>query len=734
MLLLTLFAFVAGAATALSPCVLPILPVALAAGATGGRRRPLGVVTGLALSFTFATIALVYVISALGLPDGLVRTFAIVVLIVFGLSLLVPAASARMEAWLSRLAPQRAARGGEGFGSGLIVGAGLGLVYAPCAGPILAGVITVSAAQPVTAGRLIVALAYGLGSAVTLYVLMLGGRRLTARLARRSVAFQAAMGGLMVIVAVAMLANLDTRFQTTIATKLPAFLVTPTETLESTASAERALADVRGERDGRPAGFATAVPKRRDPPAPSGRASDLPVLGTAPEFTGTQEWFNTRGGRPLTLAGLRGRVVLVDFWTYSCINCLRTLPALREWDARYRPKGLTIVGVHTPEFPFEKSAGNVRSAIGQTKVRYPVAQDNEFATWNAYGNQYWPAQYLIDTRGRVRFTAIGEGDEDRKEAAIRSLLAERGAGRLGAVPRPRAEPARSDRTTPESYLGAARAARFVPAAPQPGRQDFGPRAARLAAGPPAVQRQVDDPAGLRDGRRGRRAGPALPRRQGVPRPRVAGPGARRAGAARRPARLRAARRPRRARRARPGRVPAPLRTPRPPAGAKRDADRPPAARRSRLRVHVRVGARRCNAGGPADDWARMSIPTAIQDFVDAQCDAATTRYDDLRAVIFNGTLKRSPEPSHTDGLVAIPRRHPRARRRPRRRGADGRPRDPAGRLARHARARVRPRTTSRDLPRPRRARRHHPAHRADLARRPELDDAHDRRAPLRLLR
>ncbi len=478
MLLLTLFAFVAGAATALSPCVLPILPVALAAGATGGRRRPLGVVTGLALSFTFATVALVYVISALGLPDGLVRTFAIVVLIVFGLSLLVPAASARMEAWLSRFSPQQSARGGEGFGSGMVVGAGLGLVYAPCAGPILAGVITVSAAQPVTAGRLIVALAYGLGSAVTLYVLMLGGRRLTTRLARRSVAFQAAMGGLMVIVAVAMLANLDTRFQTTIATKLPAFLVTPTETLESTASAKRALADVRGERDGRPAGFATAVPERRTPAARAGRTSDLPVLGTAPEFTGNQEWFNTRGGRPLTLAGLRGRVVLVDFWTYSCINCLRTLPALREWDARYRPKGLTIVGVHTPEFPFEKSAGNVRSAIGQTKVRYPVAQDNDFATWNAYGNQYWPAQYLIDTRGRVRFTAIGEGDEDRKEAAIRSLLAERGAGRLGAASRPRAEPARSTRTTPESYLGAARAARFVPAAPQPGRQDFGPRTAQ----------------------------------------------------------------------------------------------------------------------------------------------------------------------------------------------------------------------------------------------------------------
>lgn len=476
MVLLALFAFVAGAATALSPCVLPVLPIALAAGVTGGRRRPLGVVTGLALSFTFATIALVYLISALGLPDGLLRTFAIVVLLVFGLSLLVPAASARVETWLGRLTPQRTAPGGEGFGSGLVVGAGLGLVYAPCAGPILAGVITVSASQPLTGGRLLVALAYGLGSAVTLYVLMLGGRRLTAPLARRSTAFQMAMGGLMVLVAVAMFANLDTRFQTTIATRLPSFLVNPTEPLETTPQAERALVDVRGERDGRSARFTAGTQGRPDAPAAStARESGLPVLGTAPEFTGNQEWFNTPAGRPLTLAGLRGRVVLVDFWTYSCINCLRTLPHLRAWDAKYRSRGLTIVGVHTPEFPFEKSARNVRAAIGQNGLQYPVAQDNDFATWNAYGNQYWPAEYLIDTRGRVRFHAIGEGDDERKEAAIRSLLAERGATRLGGLTHARAETATRTPITPESYLGAARAARFLPRAPETGRQEFGPR-------------------------------------------------------------------------------------------------------------------------------------------------------------------------------------------------------------------------------------------------------------------
>jgi len=214
MVLLIGFAFLAGAGTAVSPCVLPVLPLVLSAGVTGGRRRPLGIVTGLALSFTCATIALVYVIDALGLPSGLPRTIAIVVLLAFGVALLVPPVAARVEGHLSRLTGRfgvaRSSKGG--FGSGMIVGASLGLVYAPCAGPILAGVITVSAAQSFTAARLAVALAYGLGSAVVLYILALGGRRLTSRLARRGGWLQMGTGAVMVLVAVAMLQNLDTRF------------------------------------------------------------------------------------------------------------------------------------------------------------------------------------------------------------------------------------------------------------------------------------------------------------------------------------------------------------------------------------------------------------------------------------------------------------------------------------------------------------------------------------------
>ena len=210
MALLMLFALVAGAGTALSPCVLPILPAILSAGVTGGRRRPLGVVTGLALSFTFATVALVYVINALGLPNGFARDLAIVVLFAFGITLLIPPIGDRVEAFASRLAPGPARFRGDGFGSGFIVGASLGLVYAPCAGPILAGVIVVSAAQDFTAGRLAVALSYAVGSAVVLYLLLIGGRSLTSRLNPVRGRVQMALGAVMLLVAIAMTANLDT--------------------------------------------------------------------------------------------------------------------------------------------------------------------------------------------------------------------------------------------------------------------------------------------------------------------------------------------------------------------------------------------------------------------------------------------------------------------------------------------------------------------------------------------
>jgi len=464
MALLLIFALIAGFATCLTPCVLPILPVVLSGAATGGRRRPLGIVTGLVLSFTFATIALVYVIAALGLPNSITRTIAVVVLVGFGLSLLVPALSARIEAWLSRFGRAPADAGQGGFLSGMPLGFGLGFLYAPCAGPILAGVITVSAAQSFTAGRLAVAFAYALGSAAALYMIMLGGRRFAGPLLRRSMRVQQGMGALMIVVAALVFTNVDIRFQTAIASSLPDFLTAPSQGLQSSDAIRGPLAAAHGALPAQEAGVSQAEAGKR-----------LPTLGIAPEFMDTQTWFNTPGGRPLSMRGLQqqGKVVLIDFWTYTCINCIRTFPHLKALWAKYHSKGLEIVGVHSPEFPFEHDAGNVAEAIDQNGLPYPVVQDNNFGTWNAYGNAYWPADYLVDAHGFIRYVHFGEGDYTQSEQAVRSLLAEAGARHLGGEAKFRVERPSRGLTTPESYLGAARAERFVNRAITPGEDRFG---------------------------------------------------------------------------------------------------------------------------------------------------------------------------------------------------------------------------------------------------------------------
>jgi cytochrome c biogenesis protein CcdA/thiol-disulfide isomerase/thioredoxin len=451
--LLVLFAFVAGAGTALTPCILPVLPALLAATGSGGRRRPLGVILGLVVTFTVAIVALASVIDGVGLPDGTVRALAVVVLLVFGVSMLVPSLAARIEAPLTRLARFGPRDRGEGFWSGLLVGGGLGFVYAPCAGPILAAVVSVSATRGASGELVAVALGYAAGSALVLLLIAYGGRRLLDRLraAGRGPAVQRTLGVVMVATAVAVATDLDVRFQTALANDFPDFLTNPTRALERSGAVEDRLAELRG-----PARFAESTH------AGSARRAGLPVLGKAPGFTGNQRWFNTPAGAPLDLHELRGRVVLVDFWTYTCINCIRTLPYVRAWDARYRRRGLTVVGVHTPEFPFERDATNVEHAVAQNQLHYPVAQDNDYATWDAWGNQYWPAKYLIDARGRVRYAHFGEGDYEKTESAIRALLAEAGAAKLGATARAHVEIPSRELATPETYLNSRRAQNFDP--------------------------------------------------------------------------------------------------------------------------------------------------------------------------------------------------------------------------------------------------------------------------------
>jgi cytochrome c biogenesis protein CcdA/thiol-disulfide isomerase/thioredoxin len=469
MIVLLGFAVLAGAGTALSPCVLPVLPAMLSAAGVGGRRRPLGVVLGLMVTFTVTIVGIASVADGVGLGSDPLRDLAVAVLIVMGVALIVPGLADGVEARMSRLARFGPRTRGDGFASGLLVGAALGFVYTPCAGPILAAVISVSAAS----GRTVaVAVAYAFGSGAVLLALALGGHRLFDRVRRagRGPALQRVLGAIMVLTAVAIATELDVNFDQYVAQHIPE--------VNLTASLERshAVASRLRELTGHGAKFQASVATPSEPHNVSqakllADARGLKVAGVAPEFTETQDWFNTPGDRPLSLAGLRGHVVLIDFWTYTCINCIRTFPYLKAWDAAYRHDGLTIVGVETPEFAFERDAGNVAHAIGQFGLRYPVVQDNDMGTWNAYGNEYWPADYLIDARGQVRYAAFGEGDYDRTETAIRALLAEAGA-QVGGMSRPANVIVPSEQTTPETYLGTARAQGWIDG-PHAGLHDYG---------------------------------------------------------------------------------------------------------------------------------------------------------------------------------------------------------------------------------------------------------------------
>jgi thiol-disulfide isomerase/thioredoxin len=326
-------------------------------------------------------------------------------------------------------------------------------------------VISVGAAS----GRTIpVGLAFALGSAVVLLVLALAGRAIVDRVrkAGRGPNLQRALGGIMVLTALAMALQLDVRFQSAIANHLPAALVNPTESLENSHAVASRLTSLRPE--GR---FAKAATAAKVPAHQASKSSGLPDYGPAPEFAGISHWLNSK---PLTMASLRGRVVLIDFWTYTCINCIRTLPRVTAWDRTYRKDGLTVIGVHSPEFSFEKETPNVEAAIKQDNIAYPVAQDNDLGTWNAWQNQYWPAEYLVDAQGHVRYASFGEGDYDKTEAAIRGLLTEAGADGLGGDSQPNKTYDPATQETPETYLGLARAERFQPQASTPGTHDYKP--------------------------------------------------------------------------------------------------------------------------------------------------------------------------------------------------------------------------------------------------------------------
>jgi thiol-disulfide isomerase/thioredoxin/mannose-6-phosphate isomerase-like protein (cupin superfamily) len=290
-------------------------------------------------------------------------------------------------------------------------------------------------------------LAYALGAAGPMLLIALGGQRVARRLRSQSQNFRRAMGVLLAGAALAIVFNVSKSRLTA----LGGYTTSIQQHVEETSVAQKHLDSLRGGSSA----FAKAQANAAAEPT-----SSLPKLGKAPEFAGISAWLNTPGGRARSLASLHGKVVLVDFWTYSCINCLRTLPHLRAWYAAYHAHGLEIVGLHTPEFAFEHVLGNVRQATHDLHVTWPVALDNGYTTWTAYSNQYWPAEYLIDKTGQVRHVHFGEGDYGGTEEAIRSLLAETGAS-MNAHPTGLADTTPTGLVTPESYLGTARVERYV---------------------------------------------------------------------------------------------------------------------------------------------------------------------------------------------------------------------------------------------------------------------------------
>jgi cytochrome c biogenesis protein CcdA/thiol-disulfide isomerase/thioredoxin len=489
MLVLLAFAFVSGVITILSPCILPVLPIVLSGGVGGGKARPFGVVAGFVASFTFFTLALTAVVQALGIPPDALRIVAVVLIVVFGLVLLVPRLRDGFERISSRIASRGAAGANRqgakqrtGFWGGLPVGISLGLIWTPCVGPIMASVITLALTQKVDGGAVFITLAYTLGTAIPMLAVMLGGRALLNRvpvLTRNTAGIQKVFGAVMIMVGVSIGLGWDRKVQTALLRAFPSY--------GSGLTAVENSGTVRGALQARTiAGPRTTAAGSGPVTAASGPAhpasyevepqnGTLGDYGPAPEIVTTGAWLNTEGisraapgggaatpagAAPLLMGDLRGRVVLVDFWTYSCVNCVRTLPYLKAWYDAYRDKGLVIIGVHTPEFEFEKSAANVARAVKELGVTWPVVQDNQYAQWNAYANHYWPAHFFIDARGRVRYFHFGEGAYDTSEKVIRALLREAGAALADGVSRPAPQPAAG---TPETYLGYGRGRGFASA-------------------------------------------------------------------------------------------------------------------------------------------------------------------------------------------------------------------------------------------------------------------------------
>jgi cytochrome c biogenesis protein CcdA/thiol-disulfide isomerase/thioredoxin len=468
---IALLVFLGGVLTILSPCILPVLPFVFARSEQKFLTNGLPMLAGMAITFAaIATLAAVGGSWAVRV-NQYGRIVALVLLTAFAATLL----SARLADWLARpfvalgnrLAQPTTGSGNFGLVNSLLLGVATGLLWAPCAGPILGLILTGAAISGPNARTTLLLFAYAAGAATSLAVALLAGGRVFALL-KKSLGtgewIRRALGVAVLLAVVAIIFGWDS----TVLTRL---------SLNGTNSLEQSLIDKIGSRDGAPSAKTMAMSNSNMAMSNSAAdghgmmmsaakpAGDLPVEGAIPSFTGATLWLNSP---PLTPEALRGKVVMVDFWTYSCINCLRALPFVESWYEKYKDHGLVVIGVHAPEFAFEKDPNNVRRAVADLKVTYPVALDNDYAIWQAFNNQYWPAHYFIDATGRIRGHHFGEGNYDESEQTLRKLLTDAGQtdlppagmGSAKAVG-VQAPPDEAHDQSPETYVGYRRAENFA---------------------------------------------------------------------------------------------------------------------------------------------------------------------------------------------------------------------------------------------------------------------------------
>ena len=452
MLSLALIGLLGGLITGISPCILPVLPVVFFSGTqSSGTQsaddgavavktkpevgRPYRVIGGLVLSFSLVTLVGSALLSLLHLPQDAIRWIALAALVAIGLGLIFPRFEQLLERPFARIPQKQITTRAGGFGLGLA----LGVLYVPCAGPVLAAIVVAGATANIGLPVVVLTVAFALGTAVPLLFFALAGQRVTQRISafrRHQRQIRITAGIVTLLLAVALVFNLPAVLQRAI----PDY----TSSLQNKVGGDEQLQQkLGGIVNDQNKGLANCT---------SG-SEQLQNCGPAPDLRGINAWLNTPDDKPIDLKALRGKVVLIDFWAYSCINCQRAIPHVEGWYKAYQDHGFEVIGMHTPEYAFEKVTGNVKKGAADIGITYPIALDNSYSTWTNYRNKYWPAEYLIDASGVVRHVSFGEGDYDITEKLIRQLIstARPGVRLPPAVDAPDTTPAGG--LTPETYFG-----------------------------------------------------------------------------------------------------------------------------------------------------------------------------------------------------------------------------------------------------------------------------------------